>query len=233
MISLPVLFAPMRALIGFKSDNHRSALGWKRVPFIWKGTMYQFGGLAIMPFALLVLSGGGESGNAAAVDWPGRCRAGFLMVGAGLHTVQTAGLALATDLARARVPPQGGGPDVRDAAAGHHRQSALVFGHMLADFSPGRLVQVIQASAVATLVLNGLALWKQESRAGPTASPRAPPSRLQPGLGGLLIAQGDGTRCVGWWPSALGTLAFGMQDVLLEPYGGQVLGMSGGRRPPG
>ena len=57
MISLPVVFAPMRALIGFKSDNHHSALGWKRVPFIWKGTMYQFGGLAIMPFALLVLSG--------------------------------------------------------------------------------------------------------------------------------------------------------------------------------
>ena len=65
MISLPVLFAPFRALIGFRSDTHRSALGWRRVPYIWKGTMIQFGGLAIMPFALLVLSGGG---NAAA--WP-------------------------------------------------------------------------------------------------------------------------------------------------------------------
>ena len=32
MISLPVLFAPFRALIGFRSDNHRSALGWRRVP---------------------------------------------------------------------------------------------------------------------------------------------------------------------------------------------------------
>lgn len=42
--------------------------------------------------------------------------------------------------------------------------SATVFGAMLQDFSPGRLVQVIQASAVATLVLNTLALWKQESR---------------------------------------------------------------------
>ena len=61
MISLPLVFAPFRALIGFRSDTHRSALGWRRVPFIWKGTMLQFGGLAIMPFALLVLSGGGES----------------------------------------------------------------------------------------------------------------------------------------------------------------------------
>ena len=46
MISLPVLFAPLRALIGFRSDVHESALGWRRVPFIWKGTMVQFGGLA-------------------------------------------------------------------------------------------------------------------------------------------------------------------------------------------
>jgi len=61
MVSLPVLYAPLRTLIGFKSDTHRSALGWRRVPYIWLGSMIQFGGLAVMPFALLVLSGGGES----------------------------------------------------------------------------------------------------------------------------------------------------------------------------
>ena len=49
MISLPLVFAPFRALIGFKSDTFVSALGWRRVPFIWKGTMWQFGGFAIMP----------------------------------------------------------------------------------------------------------------------------------------------------------------------------------------
>jgi BCD family chlorophyll transporter-like MFS transporter len=65
MVSLPVLYAPLRALIGFRSDTHRSALGWRRVPFIWMGTMMQFGGLAMMPFALLVLSGGGN-----ASQWP-------------------------------------------------------------------------------------------------------------------------------------------------------------------
>ena len=59
MVSLPILFAPARALIGFRSDNHRSVLGWRRVPYIWMGTLVQFGGLAILPFALLVLSGRG------------------------------------------------------------------------------------------------------------------------------------------------------------------------------
>ena len=48
MVSLPLLFAPFRALIGFRSDHHRSQLGWRRVPYIWMGTMLQFGGFAIM-----------------------------------------------------------------------------------------------------------------------------------------------------------------------------------------
>ncbi len=55
MAALPVLIAPFRALLGFRSDNHRSAIGWRRVPYIWFGTLLQFGGLAIMPFALIVL----------------------------------------------------------------------------------------------------------------------------------------------------------------------------------
>ena len=32
MVSLPIVFAPFRTLVGFKSDTHRSVLGWRRVP---------------------------------------------------------------------------------------------------------------------------------------------------------------------------------------------------------
>ena len=72
MIALPVLFAPFRAFIGYKSDTHVSALGWRRVPYIWKGTLLQFGGFAVMPFALLVLAGWGQSASAPAwVGWAG------------------------------------------------------------------------------------------------------------------------------------------------------------------
>jgi magnesium-protoporphyrin O-methyltransferase len=38
MVSLPLLFAPFRALVGHRSDTHRSAFGWRRVPYIWYGT---------------------------------------------------------------------------------------------------------------------------------------------------------------------------------------------------
>ncbi|MDZ7653011.1 MAG: MFS transporter [Burkholderiaceae bacterium] len=44
---------------------------------------------------------------------------------------------------------------------------------------------------------------------------------------GTYVAR-DGRAGACWSASALGTMAFGMQDVLLEPYGGQVLGMAVG-----
>ena len=62
MIALPVITAPLRALMGYRSDNYRSAIGWKRIPFIWFGSLWQFAGLAIMPMSLIVLSGNVQSG---------------------------------------------------------------------------------------------------------------------------------------------------------------------------
>ena len=222
MLSLPLVFAPLRALIGFKSDNHHSALGWKRVPFIWRGTMLQFGGLAVMPFALLVLSGAGNAAQAPA--WVGQAGAGvaFLLVGAGLHMTQTAGLALATDLVAEESQPRVVGLMYVMLLVGM-MLSALVFGTLLVDFTAARLIQVIQGSAVLTIALNAIALWKQETRRPPrgAAAPEAPSFRaawkkLSSGDLALrhLVAVG------------LGTMAFSMQDVLLEPYGGSILGLS-------
>ena len=221
MISLPLVFAPFRALIGFRSDTHRSVLGWRRVPYIWMGTLLQFGGLAIMPFALLVLSGDttgpivfGQIGAALA----------FLMVGAGLHTTQTVGLALATDLAPPESHPRVVALLCMMLLLGMVG-GALTFGALLAHFSQVRLIQVIQGTALATMVLNVIALWKQEPR-DPALTAR---DRVQPGFR-------DAWRDFSRTPHALrrctalglGTVAFSMQDVLLEPYGGQILGLSVG-----
>ncbi|MBL8332456.1 MAG: PucC family protein [Rubrivivax sp.] len=225
MVALPVLYAPMRALIGFRSDNHRSALGWRRVPYIWMGTLIQFGGFAVMPFALLVLSGGGDAGSWPA--WIGPLGAGlcFLTVGAGLHTTQTAGLALATDLAPPETRPRVVGLMYVMLLAGTI-VSATLFGAALRDYTPGRLVQVLQAAALVTLVLNTVALWKQETRRPPRGAAPAPADTDFAAAWSHYV-QTDGTRrrlaAIG-----LGTLAFGMQDVLLEPYGGQVLRMDVG-----
>ena len=63
MIAIPVLIAPFRALLGFRSDTHRSAIGWKRVPYLWFGTLWQFGGLAIMPMGLVLFVASSVSGE--------------------------------------------------------------------------------------------------------------------------------------------------------------------------
>jgi MFS transporter, BCD family, chlorophyll transporter len=228
MVALPVLYAPVRALIGFRSDHHRSALGWKRVPFIWLGTMLQFGGLAIMPFALLVLSGGGNAGQWPV--WVGQFGAGlaFLLVGAGLHTVQTAGLALATDLAPVEAHPRIVGLMYVMLLLGTIG-SAFAFGTFLADYSAARLIQVIQACALTTLVLNTVAIWKQEAmiRGHSLAQARRQPvPDFRSAWSRYAATPGAPRRLAA---IALGTMGFAMQDVLLEPYGGQVLGMSVGQ----
>jgi BCD family chlorophyll transporter-like MFS transporter len=223
MLALPLVFAPFRALIGFHSDNHQSALGWRRVPFIWKGSLAQFGGFALMPFALLVLAGQGESGILP--DWVGQFSAAiaFLLVGAGVHTVQTAGLALATDLTPQESHPKVVGLMYVMLLVGMI-VSALAFGAALSDFTPGRLVQVIQTAALATMVLNCIAVWKQEvrrPRRGVIVPAADPCFRESWGK----FCEGDNTirrlAILG-----LGTMAFGMADILLEPFGGHVLNLS-------
>jgi BCD family chlorophyll transporter-like MFS transporter len=221
MVSLPLVFAPFRALIGFKSDTHRSALGWRRVPYLWFGTLLQFGGLAIMPFALILLGG-----DTDAPAWVGQAAAAlaFLMMGAGLHTVQTAGLALATDLAPPESQPKVVALLCVMMMLGM-MASALVFGTLLADFSQVRLIQVIQGAAAVTMVVNLAALWKQEPRdVAFTRRPVAQPSFTQSWA--LFASQSHPRRR--FVAVALGTMAFSMQDVLLEPYGGHVLGLSVG-----
>jgi len=226
MLALPLVFAPFRTLIGFRSDTHRSALGLRRLPYIWKGTLYQFGGFAIMPFALLVLSGYAEAVDAP--RWIGLSSAAlaFLLVGAGVHMVQTVGLALATDLVRQEDQPKVVGLMYVMLLLGM-LVSALIYGAMLDPYTPGRLIQVIQGTAVVTIILNMVAMWKQETRdrrraqamaVAPDVAFRAAWTALiaRPGMLRLLCLIG------------LGTFGFGMADVLLEPYGGQALGFTVG-----
>ena len=218
MLAVPLLLAPLRVMIGHRSDGYRSVLGWRRVPYLWLGTLMQFGGLAIMPFALLLMHS-----QTLGPSWAGEAGAAlsFLLTGLGMHMAQTAGLALATDLAaedsRPRVVAL-----LYVVLLGGMVLASLAFGLLLAEFSSLRLIQVIQGAAALTLVLNVVALWKQEPRNAELARPdRVTPSfaevwaryRADGRTGRLLLAV------------ALGSAGFAMQDVLLEPYGGEILGL--------
>ena len=141
------------------------------------------------------------------------------MVGAGLHTTQTVGLALATDLAPTEAQPKVVALLCVMLLVGMVG-SAVVFGLLLARFSELRLIQVVQGSAVVTMVLNGIALWKQE----PRRPSQTLPGIVRPGFRRswqtLNAAPQSMRRLVA---VGLGTVGFSMQDVLLEPYGGQIL----------
>ena len=222
MVALPLVFAPLRALVGFRSDTHRSVLGWRRIPYLWIGTLLQFGGLAIMPFALIVLSG---DANGPAIF--GQLGAGlaFLLLGAGVHTTQTVGLALATDLAPAKSLPKVVALLCVMLMLGMVA-SALAFGALLTPFSEVRLIQVIQGTALLTMILNMVALWKQEAR-DPSRTALDLPQPQFWASWRAFSAHGQAGRSL--VAVGLGTAGFSMQDILLEPYGGQVLHLTVGQ----
>jgi MFS transporter, BCD family, chlorophyll transporter len=221
MVSLPLLFAPFRALIGHKSDTHRSVLGWRRVPYVWFGSIMQFGGFAIMPFALILLSG--DSNGPAWIGYASAALA-FILVGAGIHTTQTAGLALANDLAPAHVRPRVVALLYVTLLLGT-ALSAIVFGGLLQNFSQIRLIQVIQAVAAATMILNIIAMWKQEPRNVALTCRKEQRTSFKTAFADLLKT-GRVFRML--LVVGLGTAAFAMQDILLEPFGGQIFGMNVG-----
>jgi BCD family chlorophyll transporter-like MFS transporter len=222
MVGLPLVFAPFRALIGFASDNHRSPLGWRRVPYIWFGTLLQFGGLSIMPFALVILSG-----DTHGPLWIGQAASAlaFLLVGAGMQTTQTAGLALATDLAPPEVRPRVVALMYSMLLVGMVA-AGLAFGQLLANFSELRLIQVVQGSALLTMGLNLVAVWKQEALHSGQKGAAEAPARFRDSW----LAFTRHARAVRFLVTVgIGTAAFNMQDIILEPYGGEVLHLSVGQ----
>ena len=213
-VAIPMVFAPLRTLIGYRSDTHPSALGLRRIPYMWTGTLLLFGGLSIMPFALLLLSE-----PEAANLWVGQLGAGlaFILVGAGIQVTQTAGMALANDLATDDKRPRVVALLYSMLLVGMIASSA-VFGWLLSDFSPQKLIQLVQGCAVMVAVMNLAALWKQEARGAKRGRREA---------GGFasswraLMAQPQMRRFL--WTLALGTFAFNMQDIVLEPYAAEIL----------
>lgn len=221
MVALPLVFAPFRMLIGHRSDTHRSVLGWRRTPYIWCGSMLQFGGFAIMPFALILLSG--DSHGPPIVGQASAALA-FLLAGAGLHTTQTAGLALATDLAPDHARPKVVALLCMMLIVGTV-VSAVLFGLLLTPFSELRLIQVVQGAGAATLLLNGAALWKQEARDRSRGLDTTPRPKFSAAWRAYASTGRAGRRLLA---IGLGTMAFSMQDVLLEPYGGKILHLAVG-----
>jgi MFS transporter, BCD family, chlorophyll transporter len=223
LISLHYFISPVRVMIGYKSDKARS-LGHWRTPYVVLGVMLTFGGLACAPFALIILTG---EGMLSFIPGMLICTAIFLVYGAGINIVETVYLALVSDI----TPKEERGKVISVLWVMlilGTIVSAIIVSGLLVEYSHKRLIQVMQGSATVFVLLTIVALWKQE--------------RLRPDGSIISLEEVSKVRLSLWESLKLlrgevilkqlfaiifvATMAFATHDVLLEPYGGEVLGMS-------
>ena len=171
MVSLPFLFAPARALVGFKSDTHRSAFGWRPRSL----HLARHDAAVRRPV---------DHAVRAARDVGRWRRLARSMARSAQHWRSCWSARVCTRRRRrvSRLPHDLAQPETRPRVVALMYvmlmagmiASGVSFGFLLADFNPMRLIQVIQGAAVVTVAINVIALWKQEARGSARRVPTAP-----------------------------------------------------------
>ncbi|MCS6839605.1 MAG: BCD family MFS transporter [Roseiflexus sp.] len=223
LMAIHYFVSPVRAIFGYQSDVHRAKGRW-RMPYIVLGAVLTYGGLATAPFSLILLGPGSSLPFTVALAV---CTAIFLAYGIGVNIVETAYLALVSDI----TPPRERGKVLAVLwmmLVIGTIVSSIIIGAILENYSPVLLIQVMQSSAVIFAVLAAISvLGRERLRPDGTLISHTEDIRIrltlieqlravwqQPGLRALFVVLFGGT------------LALATHDILLEPYGGQVLGMS-------
>jgi BCD family chlorophyll transporter-like MFS transporter len=98
--------------------------------------------------------------------------------------------------------------------------SGIVLSMFLQPFSPMRLIRVIQGIAILGLLLNLFALWKQEARQPKNTAPDIVQPKFTQSWSEFIRKENVRRFLI---MLGLGTTAFSMQDIILEPYGGEIL----------
>lgn len=216
LFALPLLEAPLRVWFGYRSDSH-PVMGRRREPYIVAGSILAALGLA----ATVGLMTAGASRTAVSAGLV----LTFVVYGFGRNLGHNVFQALVADRFEGRA---------RSRALTLYEVATMLglvagaggLGHLLRDYAPEKLVAATLAAITALLVLTLVAVLGQERR-GAHLARQAEVSREKPFLEALkefLLGDPQVRRffllivC-----TFVGTLA---QDVLLEPYGALVLGMS-------
>jgi BCD family chlorophyll transporter-like MFS transporter len=139
-----------------------------------------------------------------------------------MQTTQTAGLALATDIASEQSRPRVVALMYVMLLVGMVI-SGIIFSFFLNPFSQFQLIQVVQGAATVTIVLNIIALWKQEARQPHLTHPEKERPSFKESWSGFASQKKMKRFLI---TLGLGTAAFSMQDIILEPYGGEILHLS-------
>ena len=219
LLGLRYLLAPVSVWIGARSDA-RPVLGFRRIPYIWLGRLMMLAGIALLPISTLRLS--------SAIDDP----AGWLLALAifvfyGLGTAVSGGpyLALIHDSA----PPAKRGVAISIAQTLlilGFAASPILYARLLPSYSP----ESFQTLAVLTGVVAG-ALWflsvLGEERRAASNRDSAVPAATKLNLRATLRSMWSDRRTRLFFTFlALGAMSSFAQDAVLEPFGGDVFGLS-------
>jgi MFS transporter, BCD family, chlorophyll transporter len=216
LFALPLLEAPLRVWLGYRSDGY-PILGRRREPYIVAGSL--LAGLGLGAAVLLMTSAAGGAGLYAGLVLA------FVVYGFGRN--------LGHNVFQALVADRFAG-DARSRALTLYEVATMMglvagaggLGALLKDYAPAKLVAATTVAVVAAFALTLVAALGQEKRSE-HAIRAAAQSREKPFVEALrefLLGDPQVRRffllivC-----TFIGTLA---QDVLLEPYGALVLGMS-------
>lgn len=222
LMSIHYFVSPIRTLVGYDSDQKRIAGRW-RTPYIVLGAMLTYGGLATAPFSLILFSPESQLHGIVAYII---CIVIFLAYGLGVNIVETTYLALVGDI-------------TNDEERGKTLAvlwlmlvigtviGSLAVGLALEQYSHYALIRVMQGSAVVFVVCTFLALFNQEQLRpdGTLVNQVARQARQSLRASLLQLWQTPALRGM-FFIFFVATLGFGTHDVLLEPYGGEILGMS-------
>ncbi len=206
--------APLAIGAGHRSD-HRPYLGLHRTPYIIGGAVLTSISTALTPFVAFYVSDQGGSPLSVAAGI-----AVFLIMGAGIFTAGTAYLSLLADLTenheRGRAVAIVWAMLMTGILAGV-ALSAVV----LDQYSRARLSALFVGMSVLVLVLTVVAVWGQERRVAPRPSEATLSLRQA-----VALLTGERQTALFFVFVFGGILFLFIQQVVLEPFGGDVFGMS-------
>ena len=202
--------------------GHGSDVGGRRTPWILGGMAVLATGGVVAAMATAWMSTELSAGIALAV-------LGFFLIGIG---VGAAGTNLLVLLAK-RVDDRRRAPAatiVWVMMIAGFAVTAGVAGHLLDPYSPSRLVAVTSGVSVIAMAVTLLAVWGVEGRAGPPlpVAERQAPAPKTPFRVALQQVWAESAARRFTIFIFVSMLAYGAQDLILEPFAGAIFGMTPG-----
>lgn len=209
------LAAPLALGVGHRSDT-RPIFGYRRAPYIIGGAVISGGAVIAAPHVASVLAGGLSATSVVAA------LALFIVMGFGMYGAGTVFFALIADLAPEEERGHAASVVYLMLMAGILAGVALT-GAVL-DEDAGNLSTLFAIAGVLVIVLTSIGVWGHEERV--TGERRLRASEDHPSFRVALreVASMSQAR-VFFGFMVLVTIFLFLQQAVLEPYGGEVLGM--------